>query len=340
MVSIRSIAEIANVSRGTVDKVLNNRPGVSREVRERITKLAHELGYKPNLAGKALAFQKKDVQVGIIIPNMRDPFFKDIYEGVCQGITEFSKFGIHFRVLEMSQYSVEQQLACLREILGNELSGLIISPLDDENIRKKLLTVNRLRIPICTFNTDIAGIERLCYVGQNSKKSGHVAGDLMKKLLPKGGTVTCVTGSSFNTTLSDRLSGFCDEINSGDSKIKIDAILRHQDTVETAYEVTRDYLQSGKTVDAFFITSTGIDGMVQAIAESGHPKAKIICYDLINSTRKWIEKGLIDFTILQEPQKQGYLPIKILSELLIFEQNVDSEFQYTKIDIQTRASID
>ncbi|MDD2534487.1 MAG: LacI family DNA-binding transcriptional regulator, partial [Eubacteriales bacterium] len=43
MATIRSIAQAANVSRGTVDKVLNNRPGVSQEVREKIRKIADDL---------------------------------------------------------------------------------------------------------------------------------------------------------------------------------------------------------------------------------------------------------------------------------------------------------
>ncbi|MCD8499260.1 MAG: LacI family DNA-binding transcriptional regulator [Clostridiales bacterium] len=73
MATIRSIAEAANVSRGTVDKVLNDRPGVSTAVRERVRRIAEEMGYKPNLAGKALAFQKKDIRIGILVPSAADP---------------------------------------------------------------------------------------------------------------------------------------------------------------------------------------------------------------------------------------------------------------------------
>ena len=54
-VTIKKIAEVAGVSRGTVDRALNGRSGVKPEVKENILKIADELGYKPNYAAKALA---------------------------------------------------------------------------------------------------------------------------------------------------------------------------------------------------------------------------------------------------------------------------------------------
>ena len=44
MVTIKEIARLAEVSRGTVDRVLNNREGVSEETAERVRRIADELG--------------------------------------------------------------------------------------------------------------------------------------------------------------------------------------------------------------------------------------------------------------------------------------------------------
>lgn len=54
-VTLKQIAELAGVSRGTVDRALYNRGRVKPEVAERIRKIADDLGYQPNRAGKALA---------------------------------------------------------------------------------------------------------------------------------------------------------------------------------------------------------------------------------------------------------------------------------------------
>ena len=340
MATIRSIAQAANVSRGTVDKVLNNRTGVSQEVRDKVQRIADEMGYKPNLAGKALAFQKKDIRIGIIVPSAADPLFLEVFEGVRRGIAEFSNFGIQFEVVEMIRNTAEQQLKSIKQMKESKVSGLVISPFDDESIRTALLEFKEIGIPIITFNSDLSGIGRLCYVGQDSRRSGRVAADLMRKILPNGGTVVCITGPAVFKSLGDRLNGFRSLIKAECPDIVIGAVLQNFNSPEYSYQVTRDYLQSGKPADGFYITSSGIDGMVRAIRQYGKKNTKVICFDLLPTTRQMMLDGLIDFSLLQEPQQQGYRPIKLLVDLLFYEHKITEKNQFTKIDIRTKENID
>ena len=78
MVTIKEIARLAEVSRGTVDRVLNNREGVSEETAERVRRIADELGYKPNKVGMALAAQKNKFIIGIIVFSRKNPFFDQV----------------------------------------------------------------------------------------------------------------------------------------------------------------------------------------------------------------------------------------------------------------------
>lgn len=59
MATIKDIAVLAGVSRGTVDRVLNNRGSVNPDTARKINEVAKALDYKPNKAGLVLAAQKK-----------------------------------------------------------------------------------------------------------------------------------------------------------------------------------------------------------------------------------------------------------------------------------------
>ena len=67
-VTVKQIAELANVSRGTVDRVLNNRSGVSEATRQKVLKIAKELHYEPNFLAKALVSKKESLKIGVITP--------------------------------------------------------------------------------------------------------------------------------------------------------------------------------------------------------------------------------------------------------------------------------
>lgn len=66
--TISEIARIAQVSKGTVSKALNNYPGINEQTRQRILDLVKEMGYEPNAAAQALAFRRTG-NIGLIIPH-------------------------------------------------------------------------------------------------------------------------------------------------------------------------------------------------------------------------------------------------------------------------------
>lgn len=75
-VTIKQIAEQAGVSRGTVDRVLNHRGKVRPEVEDRVRRIARELGYRPNILGRALGMNRNHVKIGVIAQAADTPLSK------------------------------------------------------------------------------------------------------------------------------------------------------------------------------------------------------------------------------------------------------------------------
>ena len=78
MATIKEIAALAGVSRGTVDRVLNHRGAVHPKTAEKILEIAQALDYRPNRAGIVLAAQKRKLKLGVVLLGRGNPFYEDV----------------------------------------------------------------------------------------------------------------------------------------------------------------------------------------------------------------------------------------------------------------------
>lgn len=80
-VNINDIAKVANVSRATVSRVLNNSPEVSETTKQKVLKVIEELNYVPNAAARTLVRRKTDI-IGVLVNNVADAFWGRIIRGI------------------------------------------------------------------------------------------------------------------------------------------------------------------------------------------------------------------------------------------------------------------
>ena len=78
--TIVDVARHANVSTTAVSKVLRNAYGASPAMRAKVQQAIEELGYRPNAAARGLRGQT--YTIGIMLPDIRNPFFPDILDGI------------------------------------------------------------------------------------------------------------------------------------------------------------------------------------------------------------------------------------------------------------------
>src|SRR5215831_16258507 len=117
--NLEQVARRAKVSTATVSRVLNNATVVKTSTRTRVMKAIEELKYHPNLHARNLAGGKSRT-IGVIVSNLENPFFFDIYKTV--------ESGAHARGFEVvaanTDYRVEQLVASIRLMIGRRVAGL------------------------------------------------------------------------------------------------------------------------------------------------------------------------------------------------------------------------
>lgn len=73
-ITVKEIARLAGVSRGTVDRALKNRGGISEKTKKRILEIAEQYDYKSNIIGKALVYSGKPIHISAILNSIGNPF--------------------------------------------------------------------------------------------------------------------------------------------------------------------------------------------------------------------------------------------------------------------------
>lgn len=87
MTTIREVAKLAGVSVATVSRTLNNSGYVSESTRRKVEQAVKELDFYPNEVARSL-FQKKSKLIGLLLPDITNPFFPAIAKGVEDGVNQ------------------------------------------------------------------------------------------------------------------------------------------------------------------------------------------------------------------------------------------------------------
>ncbi len=190
-VTIREIAALANVSRGTVDKVLNNRPGVKASTKEKVLKIAQELNYQPNFIGKALVHTKDPIKLGIILTPDYNPFVQELLTGIQNARNEFSAFGIEVITKMLTTLDPNEQINIINELVNEKVSGMAIFPIDTPAVISRINQLIENQLAVITFNSKVEGIHHLCFIGQDHYKGGRTAAGLLEKISPSPQSDRC-----------------------------------------------------------------------------------------------------------------------------------------------------
>lgn len=128
--TITDVAQAAGVSLMTVSRVVNDKPGVGEETRQRIRQLIEVMDYRPNEIARGLA-TRQTATVAIVVPDITNPFFAKIACGA--EAVAFEK-GYHLFLLNTAE-STDREVAALDSLHQKEIDGVLLCsprlPVDD-----------------------------------------------------------------------------------------------------------------------------------------------------------------------------------------------------------------
>lgn len=335
---------MAGVSRGTVDRVLNHRGGVSEETAKKIQTIVDSVGYVPNSIGRTLANSRKNLRLGYLIfqGTTANPFFTEVLKGVEEKEKELKNFGV--TVCKASS-SIEdetgiRQIEQIDHLVADGIQGLAITPFNHPAVAKKLKELAEAGIPVVTVNTDLEDSARICYVGSDYKKAGETAGGLMGLFHPQGGSVGIISGSPLVICHTEREHGFREIIDRQYPGLHIVAACANQDDDFISFDVTRQMLAQHPEITGLYIVAGGVYGACRAIcAAHRQDSVAVISHDKAESTLQMLKEGILNATIGQEAGRQGSEPLQILYDYLAGNTLPRQDVIHTRLDICIRENM-
>lgn len=343
-IRIKDIAKMADVSVGTVDRVIHGRSGVSESSRKRVEEILKQLDYQPNMYASALASNKKYTFACLLPQHERGEYWTDVETGINEAVETYSDFNVAVQLSYYDPYDYHSFAASSSKILEMEPDGVMFAPTAPQYTKSFTDELTQRTIPYIYIDSNIKEEPALSFFGQNSHQSGYFAAQMLM-LLAGGDAQEVVIFRKINEGIVGsnqqvrREIGFREYMKDHHPACRIWELDLH------AKRDSEDLLM----LDAFFsehpTVKNGItfNSKAYIIGEYLQKKQKkdfkLMGYDLLQRNVDCLKQGSIFFLIAQQPTLQGFDAIKTLCEYLILKKEIARE-NFMPIDLLTKENIE
>lgn len=317
-VTLKDLAKACGVSVGTVSRALNEKNEVSAKTSERIRKLAQELGYIPNRAGRALSAQKNVNLIGVLLPSINSMFFDDIKRGIESAADELKDLGISIVMQEVEGWDIQEHLDAIAKLEARGCKAYGLCTVDCPEIVAKINELTAANTPVLLINNYIPDASHVCFVGPNYTKQGAIAAAMIDKCnRGRHLHILVIVGYKIHYGHHSRMNGFIAELDRRKVDYEISEIIEGHDRDIDTQQATMQAFHDHPEIDCVYMTSgSGVSGLGAAIIADGNRNRFVIACDEIFTTRELVKNNIIDFVVCQESTAQGYQAIKKLHEYL------------------------
>lgn len=342
-IRIKDIAKLANVSPGTVDRVLHNRSGVSKATADRIRTLLKEYDFQPDILAGALAASRK-FRFLVCMPKIVDAhaFWKFPEAGVKRALDEIQHFDVSVDYLRFDQHKVNEFIKLIEEIDPSEYDGLLFAPVFS---LQSSLFIKRWKdsgLPVILFNSKIEGEGVDGFIGQDAFQSGFLGGKLMSFGLQAQKDLLIVNLSMRKDNyqhIIKRERGFRAWFEEHSERVNNLVTLNIDGGAYGKLSDTLDIKMRELNVAGIFATNSRVHLVARYLAERGAMNIRLIGYDLIPESVDYLKREYIDFLISQSPEEQSYLGLRYLFSMVVLKKSAPDEI-LMPIDILTKENIE
>ena len=285
-ISLAMLARQIGVGVATVDRVLNERGGVSPQTTRKVLQAAREAGLKRILPEE----HRFPWQIEVFLSSNDSFFFPQLAQDFA---AVADSLGYRRLTLHRTFVPESQPTTLARRIARScqQRQGIIVFGNDHPAVHDALRRCREAGVPAITLATDLPGADRLCHVGINQLQAGRTAGLMLGRMTPRPGEV-----------LSQRFP-----------HLQLSDVLAGEERREQITRLVEQALCRSRNIVGIYNTGLGNTQIAEALAR--HRREGDVCWithERYNTTRQQLAKGSLALTLDQNIRQHAQLAIDLM----------------------------
>lgn len=343
-IRIKDIAERACVSVGTVDRVLHNRPNVSKPAREKVEKALKEMEYHPNVYASALAYNKSYTFYALIPLHESEAYWEEVEQGLKKAMELRRDFHIDVQLIYYERFNhTSFQEKCV-ECLEANPDGVIVVPIEIEETKQFTDQLHERKIPFILLDSYMPDLKPLSFWGQDSFCSGFFAAKILMLVASQEEEIMLLkrmkNGHVTSKQQANREVGFRHYMHDHFPQIKISELcIPFIGTREEYDEMLEDFFAKHPKVHHCITLNSKAHIVGEYLLRNNRRDIQIMGYDMVDRNAECLRQGSISFLIAQHGYQQGFCCVDTLFNAIVLKKEVQP-VNYMPIELLTKENVD
>ena len=313
--TVHDISAHSGLSTATVDRVLNDRSGVSQRARDKVAAAVRELGYG-KLPDSLSTEVRNRLKFLFLIPTRRSGFVRNLEMAIKTAPTSITDITIEPVIQKVDLDNGQDLIAALDAASPDSFHGIALFALDAPGVKQAIRRAIDRGISVVTLVSDVVGATPH-FVGIDNVSAGRMAGKLLGRYAGRqAGKIAVLVGSIALRDHLDRMFGFQQVISSSFPNLEVLPVLEGFSNPATNADLIKSLLKEHPDLLGLYSAGAGNVGVLNALKDvAPDPRPVVVVHELTPQVRDALSREEIDIVLSQDTDHIARSAVRVLRAL-------------------------